>query len=145
MKVNLRVIFMELAKRCKAGKPSDYQELWKTIHDLLHDLETNLLTTLREDIVKLTALELSNGSPRTKAKLRARIELLEKILGIKESKEKRLEVIIEWASDWKKGEIHKFKSTEELINYMKKTYDEWIIQFKEDGKIKLTAYDAPVE
>ena len=42
MKANLKKIRQELMKRCKAGPPSDYQDLWKTLHDLLKDFEAEI-------------------------------------------------------------------------------------------------------
>ena len=42
MKVNLKKIREELAKRCKAGPPSNYQDLWLTMNNLLRDFETEL-------------------------------------------------------------------------------------------------------
>jgi len=42
VKVNLKKMREELRRRLKAGPPSDYQDLWITMHDLLVDFEAEL-------------------------------------------------------------------------------------------------------
>ena len=42
MRMNLKRICEELAKKCKAGSSSDYQDLWLTINNLLRNFETEL-------------------------------------------------------------------------------------------------------
>lgn len=42
MRMNLKRIREELAKKCKAGPSSDYQDLWLTINNLLREFETEL-------------------------------------------------------------------------------------------------------
>jgi len=48
MRINLKRIREELAKRCKAGPLSDYQDLWLTMNNLLRDFETELRQQLEE-------------------------------------------------------------------------------------------------
>ena len=67
MRVNLKKIREELAKRCKAGSSSDYQELWLTMNNLLRDFETELRQRLELNNKVRGLLEIS--------------ELIEEILG----------------------------------------------------------------
>ena len=67
MRVNLKKIREELAKRCKAGPSSDYQELWLTMNNLLRDFETELRQRLELNNKVRGLLEIS--------------ELIEEILG----------------------------------------------------------------
>jgi len=67
MRVNLKKIREELAKRCKAGPSSDYQELWLTMNNLLRDFETELRQRLELNDKVRGLLEIS--------------ELIEEILG----------------------------------------------------------------
>ena len=67
MRVNLKKIREELARRCKAGPSSDYQELWLTMNNLLRDFETELRQRLELNDKVRGLLEIS--------------ELIEEILG----------------------------------------------------------------
>ena len=83
MKVNLKKIREELRKRLKAGPPSDYQDLWITMHDLLVDFETELRKELEEN-QRLANLETSPEVNRVYHS--AKVALLKAILGEETSK-----------------------------------------------------------
>lgn len=61
-----------------------------------------------------------------------------------------MRVSIEKASDWDFEEIKEFNTVEELLQYMRNTYDSWIVEFPEPGSrlgvdLVLTIYDDYVE
>lgn len=70
MRTNLKRIREELAKKCKAGPSSDYQDLWLTINNLLRNFEDELQQRLkhldnklsRADFLINNALLLLDGS-----------------------------------------------------------------------------------
>ena len=61
MKVNLKKIREELARRCKAGPSSNYQELWLTMNNLLRDFEAEL----RQIIHQIEHEPAHEGFPRS--------------------------------------------------------------------------------
>jgi len=78
MRVNLKKIREELAKKCKAGSSSDYQDLWLAINELLWGFEIELRRKLEllEKRMKLSYL--------TKNQIvfaSAQVQLLKEILG----------------------------------------------------------------
>ena len=78
MKVNLMRIFQELRKKCKAGPPSDYQDLWRTLYDLLKDFEAEL----REELEKNQHFANLETSPEVNRLYhRAKVSILKEILG----------------------------------------------------------------
>jgi len=55
-----------------------------------------------------------------------------------------MKVVVRKASDWNYREEKEFKSLRQLFNFMKKTYDKWIICFGKDS-ISIMIYDDYVE
>ena len=58
--------------------------------------------------------------------------------------EKKIKVKIEKASNWHYKEFKYFKNWNEMVDFMRKTYSMWIIDF-EENEIVLTIYDDYVE
>ena len=82
MKVNLKKIREELRRRLKAGPPSDYQNLWITMHGLLVDFEAELRRELEENH-RLANLESSPEVNRVYHS--AKVAILKEILGEEDS------------------------------------------------------------
>ena len=59
-------------------------------------------------------------------------------------KEKKIKVKIEKASDWRYKKVKHFDNWDEAVDFMRKVYNNWIIDFNENG-IVLTIYDNYVE
>jgi len=48
-------------------------------------------------------------------------------------------------SDWDFEEVLSFKSWKELINFMRKTYDRWVVLFEEGRTLDGKEYDLTIE